>query len=153
MEHMIQMAMEFLEGPTNPYIYGKKRTDMYSLNETNCSYCHQNISEFNNIFVKSSNTQITHNNGKSCYLCHREKGQTDGRIHDSSLLGGGGGACLQCHSAGGGAPEVNATDLGTHINLNTTVGGSGNLTNEDCSTCHYNNPHPGTNAIKYILLL
>jgi len=132
-------------GTTNPYIYGKKRTDMYSFNETNCSYCHQNTSEFNDIFIKPSNTQITHNNGKSCYLCHREKGKTEGRIHDSPLMGGGGGACLQCHSIDGGAPVVGLTDLGNHTNLNLT-GGSGNLTNEDCSTCHYNNPHTGTNS-------
>ncbi|PWB56918.1 MAG: hypothetical protein C3F06_00045 [Candidatus Methanoperedenaceae archaeon] len=134
-----------LGGSTNPYIYGKKRTDMYTLNETYCSYCHKSSSEFDNIFVKLSNSQINHDNGKSCYLCHREKGQIDGRIHDSPLMGGGGGACLQCHSTDGGAPVVNASSLGSHINLNLT-GGSGNLTNEDCSTCHYNNPHTGTNV-------
>ena len=132
-------------GSTNPYIYGKKRTDMYSSNETNCSYCHQNTSEFNNIFNKLSNTQITHNNGKSCYICHREKGQINGRIHDSPLLGGGAGACLQCHSTGGGAPVVDSTDLGSHINLNITVGGTGNLTNEDCNACHFSDPHAGPN--------
>ena len=124
--------------------YGKNRTDMHNSNETNCSYCHQNPSEFNDIFVNPLNIQITHNNGNSCYLCHRESGQTDGRIHDSPLVGGAGGACLQCHSTGGGAPVVDETDLGDHKNL-SGIGGTGVLTNEDCSTCHYNNPHTGTN--------
>lgn len=126
--------------------YGKKRVDMRNVpNETNCSYCHQNISEFNDVFLKLANTQITHDGGKNCYDCHREKSSIDGKIHDSSLIGGGGGSCTQCHSQAGGAPVVGSNDLGGHINLNTTDGGSDNLTDSDCMTCHYENPHGGPN--------
>ncbi|TFH46300.1 MAG: hypothetical protein E4G94_02700, partial [ANME-2 cluster archaeon] len=132
-------------GPTNPYHYGKKRTDMRSANETNCSYCHQNISEFNEVFADENLTDITHDGDKNCYTCHREQGSTDGKIHDSSLLGGGGGACIECHKPGGSGPVVDVIDLGGHINLNTS-GGNDNLTSEDCMTCHFDNPHSGPDA-------
>src|SRR5659263_658972 len=73
---------------------------MHNLNETDCSYCHESSSEVNNIFLDINNTQITHNNGQSCITCHRESGATSGRIHDSSLLGGGGSDCRSCHDVG-----------------------------------------------------
>ena len=112
--------------------YGKNRTDIHTVNETNCSYCHQNISEFNDVFQKISNTQITHNFGKSCYLCHRTEGSIDGRIHDSSLVGGGGNDCIACHSP----KDVNISKFGRHANINTSDG-NGIVTNADCWTCHY----------------
>jgi hypothetical protein len=111
--------------------YGKNRVDLHNINETNCSYCHQNSSEFNDIFQKISNTQITHNNGKSCLLCHRSAGWLDGRVHDSSLLGGSGNDCISCHTS-----EVNISKFARHANINTSDG-PGNVTNNDCWTCHY----------------
>ncbi|TFH46065.1 MAG: hypothetical protein E4G94_03275, partial [ANME-2 cluster archaeon] len=132
-------------GPTNPYHYGKKRTDMRSANETSCSYCHQNNSEFYQVFADQNLTDITHDGDKNCYTCHREQGSTDGKIHDSSLLGGGGGACIECHKPGGSGPVVDVTDLGGHINLNTS-GGNDNLTSGDCMTCHFDTPHSGPDA-------
>ena len=77
--------------------YGKKRTDIYAGTETNCSYCHQATSGFNDLFEDINNTQITHNIGKNCNVCHREEGALDGRIHDESLIGGGGNDCIACH--------------------------------------------------------
>ncbi|MBW6518303.1 MAG: immune inhibitor A, partial [ANME-2 cluster archaeon] len=133
-------------GPTNPYHYGKIRVDMRLTNETNCSYCHQNTSEFDQVFDDLSLTDITHDGDKNCYTCHREQGNTDGKIHDASLLGGGGGACVECHNYGGSGPVVDITDIGGHLNLNTSVGGDNNLTSEDCMTCHFNNAHSGTNV-------
>ncbi|HYN44376.1 MAG TPA: hypothetical protein VER35_00085 [Candidatus Limnocylindrales bacterium] len=53
--------------------------------------------------------------------------------------------CLGCHRPNGAGPEVNATDLGNHTNVNLT-GGSGVLTSEDCRMCHYSDPHAGPNA-------
>ena len=131
--------------------YGKKRIDIrIALNESDCAYCHQDpTSEFSDVFNKSANTQITHDNDKSCYLCHREAGSTDGKIHDASLLGGSGGSCTQCHSATGGATVVGNNDLGLHRNLNTTDGGADTLTDSDCMTCHYQNPHGGPGSSTY----
>ncbi|MCL7414026.1 MAG: hypothetical protein M8353_10515, partial [ANME-2 cluster archaeon] len=133
-------------GPTNPYHYGRNRTDIISINETNCSYCHQSISEFDEVFLNPGNIDITHDGGKSCYICHRETESAQGRIHDSSLVGGGGGACIECHSVTGSASIINETDLGRHININITIGGIGNLTSEDCIGCHFDNPHSGPDA-------
>ncbi|PWB56916.1 MAG: hypothetical protein C3F06_00035 [Candidatus Methanoperedenaceae archaeon] len=53
--------------------------------------------------------------------------------------------CLGCHRSGSSAPEVNANDLGSHIDLNLT-NGAGNLTSEDCRTCHFTDPHKGANV-------
>jgi len=133
-------------GSTNPYHYGKIRTDMVVGIETNCSYCHQSTSEFNGVFQDISNIDITHNGGKSCFICHREEASVDGRIHDSSLIGGGGGACIECHSVSGSATVINEGDLGGHMNINTTIGGNNNLTSEDCMACHFDNPHSGPDA-------
>ncbi|MCX9082676.1 MAG: hypothetical protein OIN83_10810, partial [Candidatus Methanoperedens sp.] len=54
--------------------------------------------------------------------------------------------CLGCHRPNGAGPEVNMIDLGNHTNLNTTVGGVGNLTSEDCRMCHFSDPHAGPNV-------
>jgi len=112
--------------------YGKNRVDLHNINETNCSYCHQNLSEFNDIFQKISSTQVTHNNGKSCLICHRSTGSLEGRIHDISLLGGGGNDCISCHAP----DDVNISKFARHANINTSDGPD-KVTNNDCWTCHY----------------
>ncbi len=40
---------------------------------------------------------------------------------------------------------MDVTDLGGHINLNTS-GGNDNLTSGDCMTCHFDTPHSGPDA-------
>ncbi|MFQ6072406.1 MAG: cytochrome c3 family protein, partial [Methanosarcinales archaeon] len=76
--------------------YGKKRTDMNNGTQTDCAYCHTNGGkEFNDTFVKSSNTYITHNGTKQCYECH-----SSGRFHNESIRGGGNPNCISCHDVG-----------------------------------------------------
>ncbi|MCZ7360153.1 MAG: hypothetical protein O8C55_08770, partial [Candidatus Methanoperedens sp.] len=123
--------------------YGKKRIDMLNAtNETNCAYCHKNTSEFNNVFQKNSNTQITHDNGQSCLNCHREQGSNKGRIHDSSLIAGGGPDCVSCHS-GSGRAKVDVQSMNNpdyiHYDLNNNSNtGSLNSVNRICWGCHTN---------------
>jgi hypothetical protein len=118
--------------------YGKKRTDLHNATETNCSYCHQNTTTtFQDVFTNTANTNITHNGGTPCTTCHGA-----GRIHNETLTGGAGGDCANnnCHGEGGLGKTINTTNLGLHTTLNNTDGG---LTQYDCRTCHYAEPHGG----------
>ncbi len=85
--------------------YGRQRTDMWASDGnrtiTNCSYCHKNNSEFNDVFGNISNTNITHDTGLNCTLCHGS-----GRIHDANLsvplmAGGNNSYCFVCHQSSG----------------------------------------------------
>lgn len=118
--------------------YGKNRTDMLDLNKTNtnCSYCHQNpVSEFSDVFNKTSRTNITHNGGLSCSSCHGIS-----RIHDSTPVNMRGYSlsnCVQCHGSGGFALNKVSESLinqSIHANLNNA---SSNL-DQACWTCHSN---------------
>ncbi|MFQ6072896.1 MAG: FG-GAP-like repeat-containing protein, partial [Methanosarcinales archaeon] len=104
---------------------------------TYCSYCHTNGGkEFNDTFIKSSNTNITHNGTKQCYECHGF-----GRFHNESIVGGGGPACLDCHDLSGNLDHLvngSAIELGMHSKVNN---GSSNSTgvsaeNKKCWGCH-----------------
>ncbi|TFH40590.1 MAG: hypothetical protein E4G94_09340 [ANME-2 cluster archaeon] len=91
--------------------------------------------EFVNIFMDLNNTQITHNDGKLCSECHGE-----GRIHNSTLVGGGGPNCVGCHNGSGRAAvdllSINDSDY-IHYNLNNDSDtGELESTNRMCWACH-----------------
>lgn len=118
--------------------YGKKRPDMLDSNRTgtNCSYCHQNpVSEFSDVFNKTSRTNITHNVGLSCSSCHGT-----GRLHNSTLVNMQGYSlsnCVQCHGTSGFASnKVSESTINQSIHAN--VNDARSDLNRACWSCHSN---------------
>ncbi len=88
---------------------------------------------FNHSTVISSNY-----NDSVCQGCHfsgtpSNISQFVHGVQEGSFSGG----CIQCHGSYTGILGINESYFGKHANVNTT-GGLNNLTDDDCTTCHYN---------------
>ena len=134
-----------------------------SVNSTNCVYCHLNDSNratWANA-VNASDTKPSIHSGfnaitdsSECWSCHVDGGAstvTAGfSLHNTSLNPGASEFCLNCHTQGGSAQNVNVSsnDLGEHINLNTSAG-TDILNNSDCWSCHFGYPNGTSGTHSY----
>jgi|GEM_PF-5993467 hypothetical protein len=73
-----------------------------------------------------------------CKSCHGGLAQSATLIRDfvHAVGEGSGSGCIACHESYSGNLGFNNSSFGAHANVNTT-GGLGNLTDNDCKTCHY----------------
>ncbi|MDO9006530.1 MAG: hypothetical protein Q7V20_24060, partial [Aquabacterium sp.] len=121
--------------------YGKKRSDLASLNSTSyCSYCHNTTTNNATFYVSDFNNSIVNHSGRAttplCTDCHNS-----GRLHNSTLAKpvSNDSFCSTCHGISGSAATNNTV---RHKALN-------------CTECHANNT-VGTlagkdiHAIKYL---
>jgi len=117
------------------------------INTSNCITCHNNATYSNNASWGSPvniSTSIkrphTETLTSQCDLCHKDSnvsslGLVD--FHNASVTLSDPNECMNCHNTPqNGFPAINALSFTRHNNVNTT-GGQDNLTNSDCSTCHY----------------
>lgn len=101
-------------------------------NETYCRSCHGNTVDRHHLLLINGTFQCTNchamkydsqNNSyypevfRNCIACHPAQNHID---------------CISCHSPS----DVNISLFGRHSNINTSDG-IGNVTNNDCWTCHY----------------
>lgn len=92
---------------------------MHDIKIKKCQDCHT-VAPFAHPVSEPSFSEY---NSTQCLLCH-------GDPHKITLAAGT--DCILCHSPG----DVNITKFGLHANINKNDG-SGNVTNADCWTCHY----------------
>lgn len=73
-----------------------------------------------------------------CKQCHGSVAQSATSLKDfvHAVSEGTGGGCISCHENYTGSIGINVSSYGRHVNVNTTDG-IGNLTDADCTTCHY----------------
>lgn len=73
-----------------------------------------------------------------CKQCHGGVAQSATTLKDfvHAVSEGTGGGCIACHESYTGSIGINVSSYGRHVNVNTTDG-TGNLTDADCTTCHY----------------
>ncbi|MCL7414384.1 MAG: hypothetical protein M8353_12365, partial [ANME-2 cluster archaeon] len=127
----------------------------------NCTWCHYNLNNYTPAIKSVNGTDIPiypniHNIyvPTTCTECHPTpptnhsiKGSEYGSMslsgclacHGSAhsvALGVGGDNCVGCHY------NITTADLGLHSSIN----GTSDVDNGDCTTCHYNNAHSGTNV-------
>ncbi|MBW6519154.1 MAG: hypothetical protein K0A89_11720, partial [ANME-2 cluster archaeon] len=127
----------------------------------NCTWCHYNLNNYTPVIKSANGTDIPiypniHNIyvPTTCTECHPTpptnhsiKGSEYGSMslsgclacHGSAhsvALGVGGNNCVGCHY------NITTADLGLH----STINGTSDVDNGDCTTCHYNNAHSGTNV-------
>ncbi|MCX9013668.1 MAG: hypothetical protein OIN89_02555 [Candidatus Methanoperedens sp.] len=126
-----------------------------TVNSTNCVYCHLNNSnrqKWSNATNATATKPDIHSNynaatsSSECWGCHVDGGVSSVNagftLHDDSLNPGASEFCMNCHTQGGSAQNVNVSsnDLGLHVNLNTSAG-TGILNNSDCWSCHFGYPN------------
>ncbi|MDD5617296.1 MAG: cytochrome c3 family protein, partial [Candidatus Methanoperedens sp.] len=137
---------------------GNNKVDQTDLTQSTwCLGCHVNGSaNYNNMkgnlspippqiksgypYYNASGTDhagFTINNDNDCTTCH--KGNTSSITAYMHNLGiADTNNCISCHTQDQrGYPAINLSLFTRHSNVNTT-GGQNNLTNDDCTTCHYN---------------
>lgn len=93
--------------------------------EADCRNCHgTTVVRHHNLVTNGQYgcTDCHNHNGtfeviRNCLVCHPTQNHID---------------CIKCHSPG----DVNISLFGRHANMNTSDG-IGNVTNNDCWTCHY----------------
>ena len=88
-----------------------------------------------------------------CKQCHGSLAQTATTLKDfvHSVSEGTGGGCIACHESYTGSIGINKSSYGRHANVNTTDG-TGNLSDADCTTCHYDTSNmfnPGWSVATY----
>ncbi len=108
----------------------------------NCVFCHNQTDA---VIRKAwgNATQITsgrhswytESNNSKCWRCHVNTGTAPVDFHSESVTGGGGSDCISCHAPDVN-PDVNISLFGRHAKINDS-NGAGNVTNDDCWTCHY----------------
>ncbi len=119
---------------------------MTTSNHSNdCRYCHitNNLSTiWGTPFNPKNSSKFAHSDenvaqNESCYTCHG--GLTSSvKLHDTGITSGSGTNCIVCHTQDQrGYAAINLSLFTKHSNVNTT-GGQDNITNDDCTTCHYN---------------
>ncbi|MDO8685949.1 MAG: cytochrome c3 family protein, partial [Clostridiales bacterium] len=69
-----------------------------------------------------------------CYGCHGSGPSQPQKLHSIEPTGGG---CIGCHSNSGTTWFVNTSLFGNHKKVNTSDGDNVNVTESDCTTCHY----------------
>ncbi len=81
---------------------------------------------------------LTTASDSECKQCHGSLAQSATTLKDfvHAVSEGTGGACISCHEGYTGSIGINKSSYGRHVNVNTTDG-LGNLTDDDCTTCHY----------------
>ncbi len=124
--------------------YGRKRTDLVSLNITSyCSYCHNNATNNVTFYVSDFNNSIlNHTSRATTPQCSDSTCHSSGRLHNATLAKpvSNDSLCIVCHGTGGMASTNNRS---RHKSLN-------------CTECHANSS-AGTlagkdiHAIKYLL--
>lgn len=92
---------------------------MHGITTKDCHNCHT-TAPVNHPIKEPVFGQYTQS---QCLVCH-------GDPHRITSAGGTG--CIACHVPG----DVNTSKFARHADINTT-GGTGNVTNNDCWTCHY----------------
>ncbi|MFZ3059177.1 MAG: hypothetical protein WA102_05495 [Candidatus Methanoperedens sp.] len=124
--------------------YGKKRTDLASLDSTTyCSYCHNNATNNVTFYVSDlNNTILNHSARATMPLCSDSTCHNTGRIHNSTLAKpvSNDTFCSTCHGIGGSAATNNKAQHKTLY----------------CTECHANSTTAtragrDIHAIKYLL--
>ena len=90
---------------------------MHNIVIKNCQNCHTEVPVKHPV-KESSFSQYTI---AQCLECHGDPHKITGATN-----------CIACHSPG----DVNISLFGRHSKINAS-GGEGNVTNDDCLTCHY----------------
>ncbi len=134
--------------------YIKDVTDIGSLpyqhfgpiNTTNCLNCHNGPNTSNPVWGSpvnistSSKRQHVENTNTHCNDCHKDSNIASLALvdfHNASIKLNV-NECIRCHTQDQrGYPRINLSLFTKHSNVNTT-GDQNNLTNDDCTTCHYN---------------
>jgi hypothetical protein len=113
-------------------------------NTTNCLFCHKQ----KDITIRNAwgnATQITGgthdwymgDDNSMCWECHVSTGVAPKDFHsDTMQLPKTTGGCIACHSNNASRYYVNISLFGLHANVNTSDG-LGNVTDDDCKTCHF----------------
>ena len=102
--------------------------------KANCFICHvQKSPPF--VAAPSPPHDITGLNVEDCRNCHTSgTGTGPQKLHSVSASATGG--CIGCHSNNATRFYANTSLFGRHANVNTT-GGTNNVTDDDCKTCHF----------------
>jgi hypothetical protein len=99
-----------------------------------CFICHvQKSPQF--VAAPSPPHDITGMIADDCRGCHTSGTGTESqKLHSVSASATGG--CIPCHSNNATRYYANTSLFGRHANVNTT-GGTNNVTDDDCKTCHF----------------
>ena len=102
--------------------------------KADCFICHvQKSPQF--VAAPSPPHDITGYDVTDCRSCHTSGTGTDAqKLHSVTAFATGG--CIACHSNNATRYYANTSLFGRHANVNNT-GGSNNVTDDDCKTCHF----------------